>query len=246
MSSRRRMASNDTEQVSVRLREVQHVTRKRTSRAGQMSFGGWVGRRSPVPHTLRAEATGYSSMTSTVQLRPRSMANITVHLTPRSSQLQAVAAAAPQPCSHAPSHLQPACAAALLLNGRWLEERLGQWRDTQFWGSGNAVQALADYTLRSGDTQFVPVIRAVFKARGTAAIELLGAGSYDDMQWWSLAYANAGLVLNDTSMVATASKIFTHVLEKASDNSTCSGGVFWSDKRSYHLRVSITTIRAPD
>lgn len=33
-----------------------------------------------------------------------------------------------------------------------------------------------------------PVIRDVFRVRGTAAIELLGIGSYDDMQWWSLAY----------------------------------------------------------
>lgn len=33
-----------------------------------------------------------------------------------------------------------------------------------------------------------PVIRGIFRARGAAAIELLGIGSYDDMQWWSLAY----------------------------------------------------------
>ena len=35
----------------------------------------------------------------------------------------------------------------------------------------------------------------VFRARGTLKIELLGIGSYDDMQWGSLAYASAGLQL---------------------------------------------------
>ena len=43
-------------------------------------------------------------------------------------------------------------------------------------------------SLRSGTRDMEPVIRDVFRVRGTAAIELLGIGSYDDMQWWSLAY----------------------------------------------------------
>lgn len=29
-------------------------------------------------------------------------------------------------------------------NEKWLLQKRGEWKDTQFWGSGNAVQALTD------------------------------------------------------------------------------------------------------
>eukprot|EP01044_Picomonas_judraskeda_P033989 COSAG03_NODE_13878_length_485_cov_0.878238_1_plen_119_part_01 len=50
-------------------------------------------------------------------------------------------------------------------------------------------------SLRSGARDMEPVIRGIFRARGTAAIELLGIGSYDDMQWWSLAYGALRIAL---------------------------------------------------
>ena len=40
-----------------------------------------------------------------------------------------------------------ACEAARTLNAKWLQQAKGEWEDTQFWGSGNAVQALTDYSL---------------------------------------------------------------------------------------------------
>ena len=106
-------------------------------------------------------------------------------------------------------------------NKQWLQPKLGEWKDTQFWGSGNAVQALTDCaywfvakrllhalylrssndyglhlldSLRSGSSEMVPIIRDIFSVRGTAAIELLGIGSYDDMQWWSLAYGTQDML----------------------------------------------------
>lgn len=33
---------------------------------------------------------------------------------------------------------------AVRRNKNWLQQDLGDWKDTQFWGSGNAVQALTD------------------------------------------------------------------------------------------------------
>ena len=80
----------------------------------------------------------------------------------------------------------------------------------------------------------------VFRARGTLKIELLGIGSYDDMQWWSLAYASAGLQLHDQPMIESASAIFDHVWQKAYSNSSkeCGGGVWWSKKRTYKNAVT--------
>lgn len=139
-----------------------------------------------------------------------------------------------------------ACEAARTLNKKWLKQAQGEWEDTQFWGSGNAVQALTDYSLYSdllvgsGVFEMEPVIRAIFKARGTFKIELLGIGSYDDMQWWSLAYANAGVLLKDPAMVSASSAVFDHVWEKAYSNSSkeCRGGVWWSSKRHYKNAIT--------
>ena len=80
----------------------------------------------------------------------------------------------------------------------------------------------------------------VFRARGTLKIELLGIGSYDDMQWWSLAYASAGLQLHDQPMIESAAAIFDHVWQKAYSNSSkeCFGGVWWSKKRTYKNAVT--------
>ena len=60
------------------------------------------------------------------------------------------------------------------------------------------------------------------------------------MQWWSLAYANAGVLLNDSAMVASAVNVFDHVMRHASDNSSkaCGGGVWWSDKKAYKNAVT--------
>ena len=139
-----------------------------------------------------------------------------------------------------------ACEAARTLNEKWLQQAQGEWKATQFWGSGNAVQALTDYSLYSdleigsGAFEMEPIIRGIFKARGTFKIELLGIGSYDDMQWWSLAYANAGVLLKDSAMVSSASAIFDHVWKEAYSNSSkeCSGGVWWSSKRHYKNAIT--------
>ena len=56
------------------------------------------------------------------------------------------------------------------------------------WSSSNDYGLQLLDSLRSGSRDMEPIIRDIFRLRGTAAIELLGIGSYDDMQWWSLAY----------------------------------------------------------
>ena len=133
------------------------------------------------------------------------------------------------------------CHAMNALHARYYEPLEGGWKDTQFWGSGEALQATIDYTAQTGDLSFVPIIKDVIKRRGKTVIELLGTGSYDDMQWWSLAYINAGRLLNETSYVAEGKAIFDHVLSQALDNTTCGGGVFWShDSKGFHYKNAIT------
>jgi predicted alpha-1,6-mannanase (GH76 family) len=52
--------------------------------------------------------------------------------------------------------------------------------------------------------------------------------------------ANAGVLLQDKEMVMSAAQIFDHVWAKAFSNSSkeCSGGVWWSNKRTYKNAVT--------
>ena len=144
-----------------------------------------------------------------------------------------------------PSATNPMQAAACLtintLHQTWYNPLSASWSNTQFWGSGVALQATIDFTERFNDLTFVPLIDAVMKVHSKDLIELKGVGSYDDMQWWALAYINAGRLLNDTAKVEEGRGIFDHVIAQALDNTTCGGGVFWAhDKTGFHYKNAIT------
>ena len=133
-----------------------------------------------------------------------------------------------------------ACAALSVLQAHWYNEILGDWSGgTQFWGSANALSAVVDYALRSGDVS-VPrdVATMVHERRPPVIIELLGVGSYDDMQWWSLAYLEAGVAFDDDALIASGRKIFDYVWNKAYDATTCGGGLWWSARRSYKNAIT--------
>jgi predicted alpha-1,6-mannanase (GH76 family) len=101
--------------------------------------------------------------------------------------------------------------------------------------------AVVDLLDASGDAaQLGEIVRRVHRERPAAAVELLGHGSYDDMQWWSLAYAQAARVLNDTSLLQTSRQVFEHVWATASENATCGGGVWWSSNRKYKNAITNT------
>jgi hypothetical protein len=59
-----------------------HVTRKISDFNGSFSFGGWVGRARPVPHTATVFARGYKTLTkATVAVRARSSTSTVLYLT---------------------------------------------------------------------------------------------------------------------------------------------------------------------
>lgn len=152
----------------------------------------------------------------------------------------AIPARVPQ-CNPATSSSPIACSAMNALHSNYYDPLSGGWRGTQFWGSGEAMQATLDYTESTGDAAFAPIIHDVITLRGKNIIELKGYGSYDDMQWWSLAFLNAGRLFNNTNYVMEGRAIFDHVISQALENATCGGGVFWShDKTGFHYKNAIT------
>ena len=58
-----------------------HVTRKISDSNGSFSFGGWVGRARPVPHSATVSARGYETLTKVVAVRARRSTSTVLYLT---------------------------------------------------------------------------------------------------------------------------------------------------------------------
>lgn len=59
------------------------VTRKLTSAAGSISFGGWAGKAKPTPHSLSVSLDGYTTATQTLQINQQGTVKATVSLSKR-------------------------------------------------------------------------------------------------------------------------------------------------------------------
>ncbi len=137
--------------------------------------------------------------------------------------------------------LNAACRAASVLQDWKMPSKPGAVpRDLQFWGGANALQAFIDVAERSHDHTFEGIVRDCHDTRSAEVVKLLGAGSFDDMLWWSLAYAEAARTLSNASgFQATAASIFEHVWKASTtDNQTCGGGVWWSAARTYKNAIT--------
>jgi hypothetical protein len=56
------------------------VTRKLTSAAGLVSFGGWAGKAKPTPHNIRVSLDGYKTTSETLQIKPQGIVTAPISL----------------------------------------------------------------------------------------------------------------------------------------------------------------------
>ena len=146
-----------------------------------------------------------------------------------------------------------ACDAANVLVSTWYSALEGTITKTQFWGGANGVQGIIDFMQRTGSRALAPLVAQVKSRRPSWIVELLGSGSYDDMQWWSLMYLSAARVLGasgaaggatsdgalgGSAYLAEGKAIFDHVWSEAYDAKACGGGLWWSKKKSYKNAIT--------
>ena len=154
-----------------------------------------------------------------------------------------------------------ACDAANALVSTWYSALEGTITKTQFWGGANGVQGIIDFMQRTDSRAFAPLVAQVKSRRPSWIVELLGSGSYDDMQWWSLMYlsaarvlgasgaaggavggavggATSGGALDGAAYLAEGKAIFDHVWSEAYDAKACGGGLWWSKKKSYKNAIT--------
>jgi len=137
-----------------------------------------------------------------------------------------------------PEHLVPACAAINVLEKRWYEPWAGGWRGSEFWGSAHALQATIDFMAASGSRNFAHLVAHVHTLRPKLVIIAMADGSYDDALWWSNAYISAFELLGGSSYLESGAGIFNEVYQRAWDETTCGGGLWWSSERKYKNAIT--------
>ena len=124
---------------------------------------------------------------------------------------------------------------------QWYEPEKGLWKTTSWWNSANALNAIIDYTQRSGSQEYLPVIANTFDRCKEFEVYSAKLGTnrlvrnflnpwYDDEGWWVLVWIDAYDLTGQDRYLEMARTIFAD-MTKGWDE-VCGGGVYWQDRKS--------------
>ena len=103
----------------------------------------------------------------------------------------------------------------------------------RWWNSANALEAVIDYSVLTGDDEFAWHAPNTFEvnAEGEFINEL-----YDDEGWWALTWMKAYDMTADERYLAMSEVIFEDIVGGWDDE--CGGGVWWSKDRDYKNAIT--------
>jgi predicted alpha-1,6-mannanase (GH76 family) len=119
------------------------------------------------------------------------------------------------------------------------DRETGLWQPGRpWWQSGNALQALLDYELRTGDTEYHWVVDHTVGIQRTAYMfGEFRADSTDDTAWWALALVRAFDLTGDERYLAIATTGAEYMGEYW--DGVCGGGIWWDiPQRTYKNAIS--------
>lgn len=135
-------------------------------------------------------------------------------------------------CSgHAPSD-QPAVDVLM----RSYDPSSGVWPATGWWNSANALRALAEYMVVTGDQRYLWVLGNTYAKkrnalRGNFINELI-----DDTGWWALTWIRAYDITGNRQYLATAQRGVDFMWRYRDD--VCGGGLWWTTDRTYKNAIA--------
>ncbi len=115
----------------------------------------------------------------------------------------------------------------------WYNDQNGLWNSTGWWNSANALEAIIDYSAKSGSDKYVAAIANTFNKN--KAGDFLNH-YYDDEGWWALAWIKAYDLTNNPEYLQMAKTIFEDM--KGAWDETCGGGVWWNKDRRYKNAIT--------
>lgn len=115
----------------------------------------------------------------------------------------------------------------------WYNTTNGQWNTTGWWNSANALEAVIDYSRRTGSTAYLSVISNTFDKN--QAGNFLN-NYYDDEGWWAASWIKAYDLTGDVRYLNMAKTIFNDM--KGGWTTTCGGGIWWSKTTQYKNAIA--------
>ncbi len=134
------------------------------------------------------------------------------------------------------SRKAPSGAPAVDALARQYDVRSGIWPTTGWWNSANALTALLDYMISSGDHRYIWVVENTYTQKITAARGNFINDLTDDTGWWALAWIRAYDLTDDPKYLTTAQR-GVDFMWRAHDD-VCGGGLWWSVNHEYKNAVS--------
>jgi predicted alpha-1,6-mannanase (GH76 family) len=114
--------------------------------------------------------------------------------------------------------------------------RSGVWPTTGWWNSANALTALTDYMIASGDHRYVWVLENTYSQKRNAARGDFANDFIDDTAWWALAWIRAYDLTGDVRYLQTAQRAVDFMYSYRDD--VCGGGLWWTVRREYKHAIT--------
>ena len=112
----------------------------------------------------------------------------------------------------------------------------GVWPTTGWWNSANALNALTNYMIISGDHRYGWVVENTFTKKRNAARGDFTNDFIDDTGWWALAWISAYDLTGDTRYLQTAQRDVDFMWRYHDD--VCGGGLWWTVDRDYKHAIT--------
>jgi predicted alpha-1,6-mannanase (GH76 family) len=144
----------------------------------------------------------------------------------------ALAATATARALAAPDELARARTAAAVLQRDWQVERNGKpdWRGINAWQRFEIVDALADYTVLSGDRRWLPLIERAEANRD-------GLEGNDDDLWTVISGLKLHAINGRPALLADGEALFGRIVGGYWD-AHCGGGLWWDHARTYKNAIT--------
>ncbi len=114
--------------------------------------------------------------------------------------------------------------------------RAGVWPTTGWWNSANALIALTDYMIATGDHRYAWVLDNTFTTKRLAARGDFTNDFIDDTGWWALAWLRAYDLTGDPRYLQTAQRDVDFMWSSYDD--VCGGGLYWTVHREYKHAIT--------
>lgn len=115
----------------------------------------------------------------------------------------------------------------------WYDLDKGTWKTTGWWNSANALEAVIDYSVITGNKTYKPDIANTFEKHKSGSFL---NKYYDDEGWWALTWIKAYDLTHETRYLDMAKRIFEDM--KGGWDDTFGGGIWWNKDRKYKNAIA--------